>query len=112
MSSHLSRSNECLTVFSPEREGKLEGRAYLLPLLASHISNTRLTHFIDTFIPLSEKLFNLRTQAEAAEKSAEVKVWGVLIDQIWACFKGYCELCIDLPKVSSLVYLITRVPRF
>ncbi|KAF8335881.1 uncharacterized protein EI90DRAFT_2912815 [Cantharellus anzutake] len=93
------------------KNSELQGRAYLLPLLASHICNTQLSHFISTFIPLSEELFNLKTEAEKSERSAEVKVWHVLIDQIWACFKGYCELCTDVSEAftNQFARLITNL---
>lgn len=76
------------------------GRAYLLPLLIEHITNTSLQHFIDYFVPLSESLFELRSQAENAGKMVEVKIWEACIEQVWSCFKGYCEACVDVPTVS------------
>lgn len=77
-----------------------EGRAYLLPLLAAHITNAPLKHFTSYFVPLSEKLFDLQTKAEQAKREVEVKIWEACVDQIWACFKGYCDVCPDLSEVS------------
>lgn len=79
------------------------GRAFLLPLLATHTTNTRLTHFTTVFVPLSEQLFDMKVKADEAEKVNESKVWEVLIAQIWACFKGYCDLAVDLREVRSSV---------
>lgn len=81
------------------------GRAFLLPLLATHITNTRLTHFTTVFVPLSEQLFDMKVKADEAEKVNESKVWEVLIAQIWACFKGYCDLAVDTKEVCSSVDL-------
>lgn len=78
-----------------------EGRAFLLPLLASHVTNTRLSHFTSHFLPLSEKLFDLKLKADADGKAQESKVWQVLTSQVWACFKGYCDLTVDLQEVGN-----------
>jgi len=77
-----------------------EGRAFLLPLLASRITNTSLGHFVRYFVPLSEKLFELRSSAEEQTKGVEAKVWEACIEQVWACFKGFCEAPVDLSIVS------------
>ncbi|KAG8944184.1 hypothetical protein FRC04_002140 [Tulasnella sp. 424] len=87
------------------------GRAYLLPLLIEHITNTSLQHFIDYFVPLSESLFELRSQAENAGKMVEVKIWEACIEQVWSCFKGYCEACVDVPAAfdPTFAQLLTNV---
>lgn len=87
---------------SPEKPPPAPGRAFLLPLLARNITNTSLKHFTSYFVPLSEKLFELKVNAEESGKENEAKVWHVLIDQVWGCFKGYCEACVDLKEVRSL----------
>ncbi|KAG8998021.1 hypothetical protein FRB93_013914 [Tulasnella sp. JGI-2019a] len=75
-----------------------EGRGYLLPLLAQHTFNAPLKHFVQHFVPLSEKLFDLQTKAEQAKKATEVKIWEACVEQIWGCFKGYCDVCPDLSE--------------
>ncbi|KAG9002109.1 hypothetical protein FRB90_011442 [Tulasnella sp. 427] len=87
------------------------GRAYLLPLLIEHITNTSLQHFIDYFVPLSESLFELRTHAENAGKMVEVKIWEACIEQVWSCLKGYCEACVDVPTAFTPTFaqLLTNV---
>ncbi|KAG8861736.1 hypothetical protein FRB96_002694 [Tulasnella sp. 330] len=75
-----------------------EGRGYLLPLLSAHIFNAPLKHFVRYFVPLSEKLFDLQTKAEQTNKMTEVKIWEACVEQIWACFKGYCDVCPDLSE--------------
>lgn len=89
-------------MFSELQLAPTEGRAFLLPLLAEHTTNTSLKHFAEYFVPLSEKLFELRMQAETKEKMIEVKIWETCVEQVWACFKGYCEACIDVPEVCAI----------
>ncbi|WFD19291.1 pre-rRNA processing protein [Malassezia caprae] len=97
------------------------GRAWLLPLLRAHTTNTELAHFIDEFVPLSEALFELRVQAEQpsdgrAARPVEAKVMEALIEQIWACFPGYCDLARDVekaltPAVLELLVQVLRTQR-
>ena len=73
--------------------GGARGRAWLLPLLREHISNTELAHFVEELVPLSEALFEVRVRAEqptdgSAPRPVEVKVMEALIEQIWVCFPG------------------------
>jgi ribosomal RNA-processing protein 12 len=35
-------------------------------------------------------------------RSAEAKVWEVVVGQIWDCFPGFCELTRDLKEVRPL----------
>jgi len=97
------------------------GRAWLLPLLRAHTTNTELAHFVDEFVPLSEALFELRVQAEqpsdgSAARPVEAKVMEALIEQIWACFPGYCDLARDVdvaltPAVLELLVQVLRTQR-
>lgn len=97
------------------------GRAWLLPLLRAHISNTHLSHFVQYFLPLSEALFELRRKAEAptdgaAARPIEAKVMEALIEQIWACFPGYCDLARDIdttltPNVLQVLVQVLRTQR-
>jgi hypothetical protein len=86
-------------------ESQGEGRAFLLPLLASRTTNTRLSHFTNYFVPLSEKLFELQSKATENGKEAEARIWETLIGQIWTTFKGYCDVCTDLPEVCAILEL-------
>ena len=76
------------------------GRAWLLPILREHVSNTELSYFVTEFVPLSERLFELRVAAEAPASGkprlVEAKVFEALIEQVWACFPGFCDLARDL----------------
>ncbi|KDQ21665.1 hypothetical protein BOTBODRAFT_26095 [Botryobasidium botryosum FD-172 SS1] len=87
------------------------GRGFLLSLIASHTTNTRLSHFTLRFIPLSEKFFELQTKAIENDKMIEAKVWESCIDQVWSCLKGYCDLCIDLREAFTIPFarLITQL---
>ena len=77
------------------------GRAWLLPLLRTKITNTALKHFVDTFVPLSATLFQKKSEALAKPSGGEIeaKIYEALVDQIWALFPGYCDLPIDLIAV-------------
>ncbi|WFC94561.1 pre-rRNA processing protein [Malassezia brasiliensis] len=82
------------------------GRAWLLPLLREHITNTQLQHFVDELVPLSEALFELRIAAESGgAKPVEAKVFEALIEQIWACFPAYCELARDVDTAITPQFL-------
>ncbi|CAD6893179.1 unnamed protein product [Tilletia controversa] len=87
-----------------------QGRAWLLPLMRTSISNTELSHFVDELIPLSEKLFarkeDAASRAGMAEDpkqkqrfSVESKMFEALVDQVWATFPAYCDLPYDLGHV-------------
>ncbi|KAG8898606.1 hypothetical protein FRB99_007332 [Tulasnella sp. 403] len=58
-----------------------EGRAWLLPILSQHITNTSLQHFVDYFVPMSERLFELKTAAEENDKPVEGKIWEACVEQ-------------------------------
>lgn len=82
------------------------GRAWLLPLMRARITNTTLAHFTTVMVPLSEALFNRRAEAEEGTEEGkgrpiEAKVFEALTEQVWACFPGYCDLPVDVEKVSS-----------
>ena len=96
------------------------GRAWLLPIFKSKITNTRLSHFTTYFVPLSEAMFGKLKQAEAKAESAstdadkkrlgiQAKVFEALVQQIWALFPGYCDLPVDLSEVSSITCSITML---
>ena len=81
----------------PSKQGKgKEGRAYLLPLLRSRITNTNLSYFINNLVPLSSTLFDLSKTANDQNKQLESKIYSTLTEQIWACFPSFCDLPIDL----------------
>lgn len=52
-------------------------------------------------VPLSERLFNAKTVSESV-RPIEAKVYEALVDQVWACLKGFCDVPIDLTKVRSV----------
>jgi ribosomal RNA-processing protein 12 len=78
------------------------GRAWLLPILKSNITNTELGHFSGYFVPLSERLYQKIIDGEATQiKTMEVKVLETVVEQIWALLPSYCDLPIDLDKVRT-----------
>lgn len=93
------------------------GRAWLLPLMRSNISNTDLQHFVNVMVPLSEKLFNKQAEAEEMTENGkprapvQAKVYEALTEQIWALLPGYCDLPVDLPNAlsPSFVELLANV---
>lgn len=72
------------------------GRAWMLPILRDHISNTNLKHFRSEFIPLSEIMFQRVLEHGSAEKSMEIKIFETVVQQIWALLPGYCDLPLDV----------------
>ncbi|KAE8232178.1 hypothetical protein CF326_g2800 [Tilletia indica] len=90
-----------------------QGRAWLLPLMRTSISNTELLHFVDELIPLSERLFARKEDAASKANSGdgtldprqkqrfsvESKMFEALVDQVWATFPAYCDLPYDLGTV-------------
>lgn len=94
------------------------GRAWLLPILRDHISNTNLNHFRSAFVPLSEIMFQRVLEHGSAEKSMEIKIFETVVQQIWALLPGYCDLPLDVTVafdqtfaelVSNLLYKQTEL---
>ncbi|CAK5265693.1 unnamed protein product [Mycena citricolor] len=90
-----------------DRTASKEPRAYLLPLLAQPHPSP-LSHFVGYFVPLSERMFGLQQEAEGEGRQAQVKLWSVLIGQIWTGLVGYCWGTPDLaqslnPSFASLL---------
>jgi ribosomal RNA-processing protein 12 len=91
------------------------GRAWLLPIFKSKITNTKLSHFTTFFVPLSESMFSKLKEAEVKTENAtmdgikkrlgiQAKVFEALVQQIWALFPGYCDLPVDLPEVCRNLF--------
>ncbi|PWN39044.1 NUC173-domain-containing protein [Ceraceosorus guamensis] len=83
-------------------KGATTGRAWLLPLMRNRITNTELSHFTQSMVPLSEVLFNKRAAAEEPgpdgkpKRPVEAKVYEALTEQVWALFPAYCDMPTDL----------------
>lgn len=98
--------------------GHARGRAWLLPLLREHISNTDMSFFVSDMVPLSEALFEARVRAEqppdgSAPRPVEAKVMEALIEQVWVCFPSFCDMCRDIdtaltPAVLELLINVLR----
>lgn len=94
------------------------GRAWLLPLLRDHVSNTNLAHFKSELIPLSEAMYQRIIDHGAAEKTMNIKVFETVVQQVWATLPGYCDLPLDLQLafdqpfaelISNLLYKQTEL---
>ncbi|KAH0827636.1 hypothetical protein AYO21_07827 [Fonsecaea monophora] len=71
------------------------GRAWLLPLLRDHVSNTNLAHFRSDLVPLSEAMYQRVIDHGNAEKTMDIKVFETVVQQVWATLPGYCDLPLD-----------------
>ncbi|KAF2762289.1 NUC173-domain-containing protein [Pseudovirgaria hyperparasitica] len=89
------------------------GRAWLLPIIRDSVSNTRLSHFRQELVPLSEAMFQKVLEHGQAEKTMEIKVFETVVHQIWTCLPGYCDLPLDVVEgfdqsfaemISNLLY--------
>lgn len=81
-----------LNIDNPEERKR--GRAWLLPLLKSSVTNTELEYFSTTLIPLADRL-NQKAQ-ECRENGMMKKVYETLIGQIWSLVNGFCDLPVDM----------------
>ncbi|RMD40601.1 hypothetical protein DV735_g4531, partial [Chaetothyriales sp. CBS 134920] len=72
------------------------GRAWLLPLLRDHVSNTNLAHFKSDLLPLSQAMFQRVLEHGDADKTVDIKIFETVVHQVWAIFPGYCDLPLDL----------------
>ncbi|KAH9931181.1 ribosomal RNA-processing protein 12 [Epithele typhae] len=86
-----------LNLEAADRQAGREPRAFLLPLLAQPHPSP-LGHFLSYFVPLTERMFDLQTTADAEGRQSEAKVWSVLVEQIWVGLPGYCWAPADLEK--------------
>ena len=57
-------------------------------------------------------MFNLQQKAENENRPSEVKVWSVLVAQVWAGLAGYCHAPADLKEVNSACTWWVRDCRF
>jgi ribosomal RNA-processing protein 12 len=87
------------------------GRAWLLPLLRDHVSNTNLAHFRSDLVPLSEAMFQRVINHGSAEKTMDVKIFETVVQQVWATLPGYCDLPLDLTAAfdQSFAELISNL---
>ncbi|KAI9848250.1 MAG: hypothetical protein M1838_000606 [Thelocarpon superellum] len=87
------------------------GRAWLLPILRDHISQTYLTHFRSEFVPLSEIMFQRVIDHGNAERTVEIKIFETLVQQIWSLLPGYCDLPLDLTEAfdQSFAELVSNI---
>ncbi|CAG8489730.1 1909_t:CDS:2 [Acaulospora colombiana] len=83
-----------LNLETPENNS---GRAWLLPLLKNHITNTELDYFFSELVPLTERLDKLSSEYRNRNRMIDSKIYDTLTQQVWALLPGFCDLPIDLP---------------
>ncbi|ORX55604.1 NUC173-domain-containing protein [Hesseltinella vesiculosa] len=81
--------------------GQGVGRAFLLPLLKTYITNTNMTFFVDELMPLGDRLAEKAQRASADELTLQAKVYETLVHQIWSLAPGFCQLPLDLPQAFT-----------
>ncbi|KAL9050406.1 MAG: hypothetical protein Q9162_006654 [Coniocarpon cinnabarinum] len=87
-----------------------QGRAWLIPVIRDHVSNTSLAHFKTSFVPLSERLFQNVMDA-GDKKTMETKIFETLVQQIWSCLPGYCDRPTDCANAfdQSMAEMISNL---
>ncbi|KAI9490962.1 NUC173 domain-containing protein [Zychaea mexicana] len=102
-----------LSILPLNLEGEGVGRAFLLPLLKTYITNTNLSYFVNVLIPLGDRLAEKGQLATGREMALQAKVYETLVNQIWSLAPGFCDLPKDLceafndsiaERFSSLLY--------
>ncbi|KAJ2908710.1 pre-rRNA processing protein [Coemansia aciculifera] len=72
------------------------GRAWLLPLMKSHIRNAPLRYFVDTMLPLADSLAVQSRQFASKGREIEAKVFSALSQQVWALLGGFFNVPVDI----------------
>ncbi|KAJ2068718.1 pre-rRNA processing protein [Coemansia sp. S155-1] len=72
------------------------GRAWLLPLMKSHIRNAPLKYFVDTMLPLADSLSAQSKQFASKGREIEAKVFSALGQQVWALLGGFFNVPADI----------------
>lgn len=89
------------------------GRAFLLPLLKTYVTNTHLGYFVNVLIPLGDRLAAKGQTAADQGLDLQAKVYETLVNQIWSLAPRFCDLPVDLcsaftegvaERFSSLLY--------
>ncbi|KAJ2227667.1 pre-rRNA processing protein [Coemansia sp. RSA 485] len=74
------------------------GRAWLLPLMKSHIRNAPLNYFVRAMLPLADGLAARSQQFVSQSRDIEAKVFDALNQQVWSLFGGFCNVPSDVPE--------------
>ncbi|RUS35558.1 hypothetical protein BC938DRAFT_478477 [Jimgerdemannia flammicorona] len=77
------------------------GRAFLLPLLKDHITNTEMGYFVRELIPLGDRLAQKSQEFTDKGRAIEAKVYETMAQQIWSLVPGFCDLPLDLPHAFT-----------
>lgn len=80
---------------------KVVGRAFLLPLLKDHITNTEMGYFVRELIPLGDRLAQKSQEFVEQGRAIESKIYETLTQQIWSLVPGFCDLPLDLPQAFT-----------
>ncbi|PNS16703.1 Ribosomal RNA-processing protein 12 [Sphaceloma murrayae] len=87
------------------------GRAWMLPLMRTAVRNTRLGHFRQELVPLSEVMFQRVLDHGNAAKTMEIKIFETIVQQVWDTLPGYCEMPLDVTGAfdQSLAELLANL---
>ena len=82
-------------------------RAWLLPIMSSHVKRTSLALFFQNLLPQAQLLHTLDTSAAAADMHTEARAYQILRLQIWDTLSAFCFLPTDLAESlkSSMKHL-------
>ncbi|KAJ1736217.1 pre-rRNA processing protein [Coemansia biformis] len=83
-----------------QRQGET-GRAWLLPLMKSHIRNAPLGYFVTEMLPLADGLAAQSQKSAAKGREVESKVFDALSQQVWALLGGFCNVPHDIVDTFS-----------
>ncbi|KAJ1988392.1 pre-rRNA processing protein [Coemansia spiralis] len=72
------------------------GRAWLLPLMKSHVRNAPLQYFVSTMLPLADNLVAQSLRFTSQGREIEAKVFIALYHQVWALLSGFCNVPSDI----------------
>lgn len=92
-------------------------RTWLLPVLKTHIrgQNSRLSYFVNEFMPLAESLLQQRVSAiSEGKRSVEAKTLETISTQLWECFPSFCllptHLKADFKKTARPIAAVLENP--
>ncbi|KAJ2084177.1 pre-rRNA processing protein [Coemansia sp. RSA 988] len=81
--------------------GQQPGRAWLLPLMRSHIRNAPLMYFVVEILPLADSLAGRAQHFTEQGREIEAKIFGALNQQVWALLGGFCNVPPDVPEAFA-----------
>ncbi|KAJ1953693.1 pre-rRNA processing protein [Linderina pennispora] len=90
-----------LNLTADQRSGSA-GRAWLLPLMKSHIRDAPLAYFVQNMLPLADDLAAQSLRFSSQGREIESKVFGALSQQVWGLLGGFCNVPSDVVQSFSV----------